>query len=651
MKKSINRKKLNIIIKGLVTLFGMFIISYAFYNQRNNENVDLVSAPAAEETSSALAVTLNNNEKQNEESFDEALKNGKISNVLISKVADKSVTLFYYGKEKTFSIANAMDLKDYVGQLCEIEAENGMITKVSFGYTVKEDYLLHCKDDYMLLEDSGKLSLSKDYVIIRKTDIAEASSDDKSGQTVKYTYMQDVAMNNEKMKVTLYTKDDKVCGIIYSAPNLETISVLIKNNDYTKINHEKVSIGSKSGIIVKTYNNSTKVKITKDVNNITLTEKDDFTTAVITGTNNNPLSITSLKRSENITYQGSITVLKTKDGLVVVNTLPLENYLYGVLPGEMPKTSPKEAYKAQAICARTYALDKMRDYKYKEYGAALDDSTTFQVYNKNPRTKEAIGAVDETKGLVLVHKEKLATTCYFSTSCGYIADATQVFGGSGKENMKAMEQTAENALAGKEDNLQNTDLSKEKAFKAFIDAGFEDNNEDGKEYIEENTSWYRWKTTIDYARLEKTHSKSKWDVGKIKKITVKERYTSGVIDTLSVEGTEKTIEIKGQSDIRKYLAPVSETVICKGEKKVDGKTLSPVEKENMKLLPSGFFYISESKDKKSIAITGGGYGHGTGMSQYGAIWLAKAGFDYEEILNHYFKDCIIVDSLTRLVNP
>ena len=640
-------------IKGIVTFIGMLVICYAFYGQRQNEEgSQSASVPVvkADETTS-LAITENSNIKQNEKNFDEALKNGKISNVLISNIVDKNVTLFYYGKEKTFSIANADQLKEYVGQLCDIEAQNGIITKVIFGYTVKEDYLLQCREGHMLLEDSGNLPLSKDYVIIRKTEVTDNTQDEKVGQTVKYTNMQDVAMNNEKMKVTVYIKDDKVCGIVYCAPNLETISVLIKNNNYTKISHEKVSISSKSGIIVKTYNNSTKVKITKDVNNITFTEKDDFTTAIITGVDNQALSITSLKRSENVTYQGSITVLKTKDGLVVVNTLPLENYLYGVLPGEMPKTSPKEAYKAQAICARTYALDKMRDYKYKEYGAALDDSTTFQVYNKNPRTKEAINAVDETKGLVLVHKEKLATTCYFSTSCGYIADAVQVFGGSKKGNMKAMEQTSQNALAEKDGDVKNTDLSKEKVFQAFIDAGFKDDKEDNKEYIEENTSWYRWKTTIDYDRLEKSHSNNKWNVGEIKKITVKERYSSGVINVLSVEGTDKSLEIKGQSDIRKYLAPVNETVICKGEKKEASGETTSVEKKNMKMLPSGFFYISESKDGKSIEIIGGGYGHGTGMSQYGAIWLAKAGFDCEEILNHYFKECIIVDSLTRLVNP
>ena len=72
-------------------------------------------------------------------------------------------------------------------------------------------------------------------------------------------------------------------------------------------------------------------------------------------------------------------------------------------------------------------------------------------------------------------------------------------------------------------------------------------------------------------------------------------------------------------------------------------------RENMKLLPSGFFYLKEDKD--GIQIVGGGYGHGAGMSQYGAMWLSKAGLDYKEILEHYFDGCIIVDSVTSLINP
>ena len=651
--------KLNLIIKSLSTILCMVAVAYAFYNEKNNFSEDkneeksvLVSDEITEnETIDNSNVSntedndlKNNDNKQEDKSFDEALKNQKISNVLISKIADKNVTLFYYGEEKSFQISNAEELKDYVGQLCDIETEDGVITKVTFNCSISQDYFLYCEEGYMVFENAGKIPVSDDFVIIEKNSKAEAS----------YSSISDASLNNEKLKVQLYIKDDKVSGIIYTGTNLETISVLIKNNNYTSINHSNVVISSKNGINVKTYNNTTKVKTTKGVKSIKVDSKDDFSRMVITGVDNSLLTIGSLKRCENITYYGSMTIINTDNGLVLVNTLPLEKYLYGVLTSEMPASFGQEAYKAQAICARTYALGKMSDYRYKEYGAALDDSTTYQVYNKNPRTKEAIAAVDATKGLVLVYKEKLASTCYFSTSCGCTASVNEVFGGDEAGNMLGKIQTVANAIDSvEEDNfdIDNTDLSGEKEFKEYIDKGFKIRDEGDEEFIEENCNWYRWRTNIQFDRLEGTHEGGKWDVGNISKISVKTREKSGVVSELIVKGNDGEIVIEGQSDIRKYLAPINENVICKGETDIDTNKINETNatRENMKLLPSGFFYVNESDN--GIDIVGGGYGHGAGMSQYGAMWLSKAGFNYEEILGHYFNDCIIVDSITRLINP
>ena len=622
----------------------VFTIAYAFSRENQvgqtndgSGNSVQVSDEISENGDVEFNTTDEDYDTTQDKSFEEALKNGKISNVLISDVADKNVTLFYCGEERKFAISNADELKEYVGQICDIESDEGVVTKVTFNSTVSNDYLLSLEDGYMIFENGGKIPVSEDCVIIRKNDQSKNA----------YTSISSATLNNERLKVSLFTKDNKVSGIIYTGPNLETISVLIKNNDYTNIKHSKVSVSSKNGIIVKTYNNSTKVKITKDVNNITVNSKDEFSRMVITGANNSLLSINSIKRCEKVTYYGSITIINTKDGLVIVNTLPLEKYLYGVLTSEMPASFGEEAYKAQAICARTYALDKMTDYKYKEYGAALDDSTTFQVYNKNPRTKEAISAVDATKGLVLVYKEKLASTCYFSTSCGYTASVDEVFGGNNPGNMVGKMQTVNNAVT--EDDIDK-DMSGDKAFVKFIDDGFDYKDEKAEEYIEENCNWYRWKTYIEYDRLEETHKGSKWDAGNISQIKVKVREKSGVVSSLEIQG-EKEVVIEGQSSIRKYLAPVSEKLVCKGERNIEANTINDANaiRDNMKLLPSGFFYVKQ--ENEGIHIVGGGYGHGAGMSQYGAMWLSKAGFGYEDILEHYFEGCIIVDSVTSLINP
>lgn len=117
-----------------------------------------------------------------------------------------------------------------------------------------------------------------------------------------------------------------------------------------------------------------------------------------------------------VTVQGDVVVAKGRSQLIAVNVLPLEAYLQGVLGSEMPKTFPIEALKAQAIAARTYALNK----KLEQYGQPfyLGSSVISQVYRglaaDDPRTRQAI---DETKGLVLTWQLQ-PIEAYFHASCG-----------------------------------------------------------------------------------------------------------------------------------------------------------------------------------------------------------------------------------------
>lgn len=117
-----------------------------------------------------------------------------------------------------------------------------------------------------------------------------------------------------------------------------------------------------------------------------------------------------------ITVQGDVVVLKSRGRLAAVNVLPLEDYLLGVLGSEMPKSFPLEALKAQAIAARTYALNK----KLEQYSQPfhLGSSVISQVYKgleaDDPRTRQAIA---ETKGLVLTWQLQ-PIEAYFHASCG-----------------------------------------------------------------------------------------------------------------------------------------------------------------------------------------------------------------------------------------
>ena len=104
--------------------------------------------------------------------------------------------------------------------------------------------------------------------------------------------------------------------------------------------------------------------------------------------------------------------------MILVNELPLEEYLYAVVPSEMPASYELEALKAQAVCARSYAYNQTQGLSYPEYNAHVDDSTSFQVYGNSKEQESAVRAVDETRGQKLWYQNQVVTAYYYSTSCG-----------------------------------------------------------------------------------------------------------------------------------------------------------------------------------------------------------------------------------------
>mgnify|MGYP002609447296 CR=1 FL=1 len=95
-------------------------------------------------------------------------------------------------------------------------------------------------------------------------------------------------------------------------------------------------------------------------------------------------------------YPGELDYYEEPQGWVIVNELPLEEYLRFVVPSEMPASYALEALKAQAVCARTYAVWQMQEYAYPEYEAHVDDSTSYQVYHKIDSQTSTDQAVEET---------------------------------------------------------------------------------------------------------------------------------------------------------------------------------------------------------------------------------------------------------------
>ena len=325
------------------------------------------------------------------------------------------------------------------------------------------------------------------------------------------------------------------------------------------------------------------------------------------------VSLTGKPEDETV-YPGSFVIYKSEEGLLVVNELDLEMYLRYVVPSEMPSSYEVEALKAQAVCARTYAYRQIQANAYSQYGAHVDDSTNYQVYNNIDSNERTNLAIKETDGEMVFYGDTPAETYYFSTSCGYTTDGT--IWGADLKDVPYLQ-----GIALTEDKKME-DMTKNEVFVPFIQG-------QGMKNYDSGYSMYRWSTTITNKKLAEKID----DIGTIQALFVTERGTGGIAKTVKVIGSEGEKVLKGQTQIRNMLG-ASDLVY----KKNDGSTMT-----DWASLPSAFIAVDETardeeKGTRTFTIWGGGYGHGVGMSQNGAQQMAKEGKTYKEILNFFYSD-------------
>lgn len=227
-------------------------------------------------------------------------------------------------------------------------------------------------------------------------------------------------------------EDGKVCGILMVKEEaMGQIRVLLKNADYGGLFHESLTFTGDTDFLICYGSYQNPMQELHKAGEECVIEKNStyfqeerikIVPTVLTG----KILLPSVHRSQGIpAYRGTLELIKTEDGLVVINEVLLEEYLYSVVPSEMPASYPPEALKAQAVCARTYAYNHMLHAGYSQYGAHVDDSTSYQVYNNILEQEAATTAAKETYGQLLYTTQgQLADTYYYSTSCGLGSDAT-----------------------------------------------------------------------------------------------------------------------------------------------------------------------------------------------------------------------------------
>lgn len=432
------------------------------------------------------------------------------------------------------------------------------------------------------------------------------------------------------------------------------IRVLIKTDHFSGIYHDELVFSSENGMYIEQNKRVIDVAPNEEYK-ITSKELQDGKINVH-AYQNGRIRLHNVVRTEEVLYRGSMECIGEKDGIVLINELPVEEYLYGVVPSEMPASYPTEALKAQAISARTYTYFHMASFAYPEWNAHVDDSTTFQVYQNISEDENVNQAVDATRNQVMRYQDELIESFYYSTSSGR---------SSGYEVWKPQEERQwlqgkalmleQNSTAAEADfsyakqDAYDTIQQKENAYRTYITQG---NVND----VECQEAWYRWEYTrsfedtkefleriaalavkypnemsikTKYIKKEKLTQESE-----ILSCRITQRASSGMAQQLCIQTKNFEIIINTQQCIREALAKSGDVV-----KKNDGSEFTLGE-----LLPSAYFYFDalyENNGLKSMTIYGGGFGHGAGMSQNGAKCLANLGVGAEDILNYYYNDIVI----------
>lgn len=535
-----------------------------------------------------------------------------------------TLSVFVGGVKREYKVSKLSQNIDNV--MADINLEQGRVTAVNTKTDTISGKVLSADKDYIEIEGYGKVPLDDRYRIYRT--YGELSLKDYGALIVGYDLSNFIVA------------DGKICGAAITKPlNADNVRVLLKTDNFASLYHARAELTCSSAftIVYGSREDSSERHEAGDIINA------DASSVYLTNgrmkvvpDNGGKVILKSVSRAYgNPEYDGTIEISSEEGGLVIINEVPIEQYLKRVVPSEMPVSYGTEALKVQAVCARSYVYRELDNNNYVSLGAHLDDSTLYQVYNNVTDSAASNEAIEQTEGEILTYNDEPVQTYYYSTSCGVTTDVS-LWGSEPDDYPYFVSQ----AVGSEPVNM---DLTVEDNFRAFI------KNTKYKDY-DRRSELYRWELNVTAKELSDSFNsklagriaaypdkilvrsdsgdyikKSISTVGTINNITVEKRVAGGAVVSVIVAGSNATVRISGENNIR-YMFGVADVPLVTAEGNF----------RNMSNLPSAFCIFEPADNGAGFKITGGGYGHGIGMSQNAVYMMVNSAMSYSDVLEFFY---------------
>lgn len=343
------------------------------------------------------------------------------------------------------------------------------------------------------------------------------------------------------------------------------------------------------------------------------------------------------QRLEKQRFGGRLRLVADGGRLHAINLIPIEQYLTSVISSEMCATSSLQLLKAHAVTSRSWLMAQLagrsaerqprpaatpeadiRWYDREDHRlfdvCADDHCQRYQGITRaaNPAVSRAVA---ETEGLVLTADGRICDA-RFSKCCGGMTELYE----------NCWDDTPHSyltALADTPDEVAPADLTREENARRWIESEPEAfcNTADAgtlrqilNSYDRETPDFYRWSVSYTADELRQLlRTKTGIDFGDIRSLTPVRRGPSGRIVTLRIEGSLRTMTVGKELEIRRILSPTH--------------------------LYSSAFVVDRTES--GFSLRGAGWGHGVGLCQIGAAVMGEHGYDFRQILAHYFKNAVI----------